>query len=178
VLGVAVALTGCRNQVSVKPDPAAQGAATPEVAHLWWICGSVDLSIGRSTCGGPATLTDPSYSFSISDADYARIAPGTRLALGGERNADAVGYRITGAPAGVPVTPSMFAQLTQTLITGGSITFDTFEADKAATGTYEVVFPGGTASGTFSADFCGRSFLCESVKRLPPPPPIPQPKLR
>jgi hypothetical protein len=83
MLGVAVALTGCGNQGSVKPDPAAQGAAAPEVAHLMpqMPGGATQLIVGRSTCDLNATLADPYYVFTISKADYARVTAGTRLVV-------------------------------------------------------------------------------------------------
>jgi hypothetical protein len=158
MLGVAVALTGCGKQVSINPDPAAQGAAASGVAHLTRMCANhgpaLALTVGWSTCDASATLADPSYIFTISKADYALVAAGTTFVLVGDPQAPTSGYRMTGGTADAPITLSTIRQATQTLITAGLITFDTFQADRSATGTYEVVFPGGAASGTFSADFC------------------------
>ncbi len=177
VVAAFLVLTGCGKQVSVGADkPGAASEATPEVAHLMRVCGpTLVLSVGWSTCGASATLADPSYIFSISQADYARVAAGTSFVLVGDPNAPTSGDRITGGTADAPLTLRTMGRATHTLITAGRITFDTFDADKAATGTYEVVFPGGAASGAFSADFCPPSPVsCRSL----PPPPVPSPATR
>jgi hypothetical protein len=153
-----VALTGCGKQVSINPDPATQGAAGADVSHLTRSCGeggpAMWLTLGWSTCGGAATLANPSYLFSIGKTDYLHIQAGASFPLVGDMHAPAFGYRITGGTADTPITVSTIAKATETPITAGLLKFDTFEADRAATGTYEVVYPGGEAHGTFAADFC------------------------
>jgi len=158
VAALLLALMGCGKQVTINPDPSAQGAAAPEVAHLTQTCGEggpvMMLMVGWSTCDVTATLANPSYLFSIGKTDYPHIQAGASFAMVGDTNAPTFGYRITEGPAGTPITPSTIGKATNTLITAGVTTFDTFEADRAAMGTYEVVYPGGAAHGAFAADFC------------------------
>lgn len=157
------ALTGCGNQVPINPDRPTPGAAVPEVAHLTRTCGeggpAMMLTVGWSTCDGVATLTNPSYLFSIGKTDYPHIQAGASFAMVGDMHAPGFGYRITGGTADAPITVSTIAKATKTPITAGLIKFDTFEADREATGTYEVTYPGGAAHGTFTADFC-RDMAC------------------
>jgi hypothetical protein len=178
VVAAFLVLTGCGHRVSIGSDkPGAASEAAPEIAHLTRICGhALALTVGWSTCNASATLADPSYIFTISKADYAHVAAGASFVLVGDPNAPTSGDRMTGGPVDAPFTFSTGGRWTHTPITAGRITFDTFEADRAATGTYEVVFPGGAASGAFSADFCTPSPV--SCRSLPPPPAVPSPATR
>jgi hypothetical protein len=156
VVAAFVALTGCGNRVPIKPDPATQGAAVSAVGHLTGMCvnggPALALTLGWSSCDASATIADPSYIFTISKGDYPLVASGSSFVLVADPKSITTGLRMTGT-AGAPLTPRTIGQATQTLMTG-VLTFDTFEADRAATGNYDVAFPGGAASGTFSADFC------------------------
>jgi len=160
VAGALVVLTGCTDKAaSEATDPAAAAAkAAAQVSHINRTCGNggglaMFLTVGWSSCGA-ATLTNPSYFFSIGKTDYARVKPGASLAVVGDMNAPTFGYRSTGGTADAPITVFTIAKATKTPITAGVIHFDTFEPGRAATGTYEVTYPGGAASGTFVADFC------------------------
>jgi hypothetical protein len=141
VAAATVALSGCNGHGNADASPTLPGAVAPEVAHMMGVCGfggpTIALSVGWPTCS-LSEQTSSAFAFLISGTDFAKLQSGAMFEIG--INTATTGVRTAGA--------------SEEPLAAGTIEFTTFEPGAGATGSYDVLFAGGTASGRFSADYC------------------------
>ena len=168
-MAATVALSGCRNQAFVEATardsgaPASEVAAAPQVGQIrhgcWGSGPAVMLVLGVAACNStePADVT---FGFIIGGHSWGDIQPGATFEIAGDIHGSTTGVRGTKGQPNVPLT-------------GGTIKFTTYDFGKSATGSYDVVFPGGAAANTFSAGFCPSPGCVARPAGPPPAPPTP-----
>lgn len=103
----------------------------------------------------PADPTNATCDFDVSTADHTYVYLFSNLPIEAPETFDLA----TGASAAVCgplVDPTSCEDAT-----GGSITFDTYEQGTSGTGSYELILPSGTETGSFNAIWCANpALLC------------------
>jgi hypothetical protein len=158
------ALTGCGHHGSTNPNggPPPDAGPAPEATQLLKTCTDtgpvLTMIVGLPSCAPTATMSSTSYFFFISGQDYARLGAGVTLTIGPDQNSPTFGYLVTQVTQATDAGPMTLQTMgVPTPAESGSIKFDTYEANKGATGSFEARFPSGGVSVSFlttTADFC------------------------
>jgi hypothetical protein len=143
LVAIVFALTGCGARSSFGTE---SGGPAPEVAIIVNLCGNgVGLNLGTFDCNfnwHDAPDTEPSLEFEIVGGYDADIGPGAVFQVGMDPRGPVIGTRLS-------------AMIQENMT--GTLEFTTYDPIGGATGSYDVQFPGGHASGIFSADRCPES---------------------